>query len=209
MRQGLLLLVAGCADAYHLHAAGRAIHAGAGARAPHAALQAPKTLRAPPTPPTVSDGDGDDDGDGLWLRTLDKPHINTVLGLWLWQHEEASTQECGADESQQLSAEMRTMLAWDGEPEESHASWLTSSALKPRYFGAYIDEEIVACVQLRYQRDTMSGLRPFIEGRHVTMVDHVLVIPSMPPHLRKLVSAGVIDALRDMARCHRMHVIFT
>eukprot|EP00966_Prymnesium_polylepis_P232983 5388579-Prymnesium_polylepis.1 len=98
---------------------------------------------------------------------------------------------------------MRAMIDWDGE----RSSWLQSALLKPRCLGAYIDTELVACVQIRYKHDLVSGLRAFLSGKHVMVVDHVLVVPTMPSRSRMLVSAGVADALCELARLHDMHVV--
>ena len=209
-RRLVVVLVACSADAYRLPhpAVGRAElgHAAASRRAAVPLLQGPaRTQRAPPRPPSTLDGDGDGDGHGLWIRTLDQQHMVTVLSLWLWQHNLG--QDCNA-ESRDLASRasrMRAMLDWNG---EEGSSWLNPQVLKPRFLGAYIGDEMVACVQMRYQRDTLNGLKGFVEGRHVMVIDNVLVLPSMPSQSRLQVSAGVIDSLREMGRCHGMQVVF-
>ena len=205
-----LLAASCCAEAYQLpYHVGLAARAAVASRAGVAVLQSgPVTQRAPPRPPSTFDGDGDGDGDGLWLRTLDRQHMVTVVGLWLWQHNLRAADECDA-EFNDVARRMRAMLDWDGESSgQALPSWLTHQGLKPRFLGAYIDDEMVACVQLRYQRDTLNGLRSFVEGRHVMVVDNMLVLPSMPSQSRQQVSAGVVDSLRQMGRCHSMQVVF-
>ena len=62
-------------------------------------------------------------------------------------------------------------------------------------------------IAVRYERDT-SDLKRVILGKHMLVVDEVLLSPSVPERIRPLLHAAVVQCLVAMGEFHGMSVVF-
>ena len=82
--------------------------------------------------------------------------------------------------------------------------------LKGRTLGAYISgtfETPEALIAVRYERD-LSTMRHAVFGRHILIVDELVIAPSVPDHVRSLLHAAIVQSLLALGEFHGQTVTF-
>ena len=156
---------------------------------PRAAAALSIQLPAPPAPPPthVDDGHGGGGDESMLLTDVSLEQRRAILSLWKFTYEMDCEIECDTD-ADILSADF--MSHWVGHLAPS--GWM--GALRGRTLGAYLSSNLnsggqpEALIAVRYERDT-SHWRHIIFGRHVMVVDEVLLSPHVPEQLRALLHA--------------------
>jgi len=180
------------------------LHA-APARSRPVAMRAP-ILPAPPAPPQSGMGRGYGGGDngGLLLTDISSEERHALLALWCFQYEIVADRHDDEDDHA-LLAKARFMARWIGDMAPS--GWF--GRLKGRNLGVYLGDAMgqpEAIVAVRYELDT-SSWKHTLFGRHVLIVDEVLLSPAVPDRLRPPMHAGILQALVALGAFHSMSVL--
>jgi hypothetical protein len=162
------------------------------------------TRTAPPSPPSSSLGEGGDGGGdgGVFLTTIERPQRNALVSLWKW-HYELDEQDHHVDDMR--AAEHMARWVGDVAPMNFLFSMLRGRSLRASFGVA--SEKPEALIAIRFVRDASDWQR-LVTGKHVLIVDELLLAPTVPEHLRGLVHAGVVQALISLGQYHSMHVSF-
>ena len=171
-------------------------------RAPCAAMCSP-ILPSPPAPPPTSEdhGYGGGDGDSLLLTDVHAEQRTALLSLWSFQYEV----DAEGDETDRDLRAARFMHRWKGDQHKS--GWFR--CLKGRSLGVFLGEALKspeALVLVRYELD--RSWQRAICGKHVLVVDEVLLAPSVPPHVRGTLHAAIVQTLLLMGSFHAMSVLW-
>ncbi len=73
--------------------------------------------------------------------------------------------------------------------------------------GGNLDDTPDALVIMRYERDG-SSWKKMLLGKHVMIVDEIILSPALPEHIRPFVQAGLIASLlRRHSRCQKVRFL--
>lgn len=92
--------------------------------------------------------------------------------------------------------------------DQSPSGWF--GQLKGRSLGVYLGDVTrapEALVLVRYELDASAWKRALF-GKHVMIVDEVLLNPAVPERLRTPLRAGIVSALLSLGFFHEMPVLF-
>lgn len=167
-------------------------------------------LPAPPAPPpTFTDwGYGGGGDDALLLTDVPQEQRMALMSLWHFSYEHAHAQQHG-DEDDADDQDLRIaryLSRWVGDLAPS--GWF--GLLRGRCLGAFLGtnlEQPQALIAVRYERDN-SHWQKMLMGKHLMVVDHLLLSPALPDHLRPLFHAALLQTLVSMADYHKMTLCF-
>ena len=160
------------------------------------------TPPAPPAPPSVDRGYGGDGDASILLSDVPMQRRNALLSVWGFQYEvEAAHRDVRATKS---------MSKWIGDLAPS--GWF--GMFRGRTLGAYLGSRASprgpspeALVVVRYKIDASEWQR-ILHGKHVLVVDQVLLSPSVPDDVRGALHAAVLQSLCSLGGFHKMTVAY-
>mmetsp|Transcript_32061 Transcript_32061/g.52972 ORF Transcript_32061/g.52972 Transcript_32061/m.52972 type:complete len:211 (+) Transcript_32061:27-659(+) len=154
----------------------------------------------PPAPPQTGDGGGGGGGDGLILRTISADVRRAALTLWQWQLQQQPVQVAGSMVDPLVEAKF--LSEWRGD--ESRAG--CCSLIKGRALGAYIGERLEGLVGIHYEIDSSDWMNA-LRGKHMMVVDVIVIGPAMPARMRALFHACLVRTLLQLGQVHTMNVV--
>lgn len=95
------------------------------------------------------------------------------------------------------------LARWRGD--EAPSGWL--GRIKGRSLGAYVSGSLEGLIGIRYEVDTTSW-KNALTLKHVIIVDHIAVSPSVPDESYAMFHAAVVHTLIQMGNYHNMNVVF-
>ena len=160
---------------------------------------------APPAPPGLDLGYGGDGDDDLILATMSTEERQATLSLWKLYYEHAAEPD---DSEASFSASYDAITAgyaarWVGDM--APTGWL--GRLSGRTLGAYLGGALQGVAIVRFEVDTTEWQRVLF-GKHLVMVDEVVLAPSVPEHVRGMMHAGIVQRLIEFGHAHQMSVAF-
>ena len=161
-------------------------------------------LPAPPAPPPTHTDKGYGGGDGFNIMLTDvcMEEKTALLSVWKFLYE----QEAEGDSTHRDVKAARFLSGWIGD--QAPSGWL--GKLKGRMLGMYIDGpgalKADALIAVRYERDS-SDMKQLVLGRHVLVVDEMLLSPSIPQQVRGPVHAALLQCLVELGRFHNQKVL--
>ena len=164
------------------------------------------TPPAPPAAPPVDRGYGGDNDASILLSDMTMKRRNALLSVWGFQYEV----EADGDDTNRDVRAAKSMSQWIGDLAPS--GWF--GMFRGRTLGAYLGSRgsprgpsPEALVVVRYKIDA-SEWRRILLGKHVLVVDQVLLSPSVPDGVRGALHAAVLQSLCAMGGFHQMTVAY-
>ena len=161
---------------------------------------------APPAPPIIHDGGGGGGDEGLVLREISAEARRATLLLWQWQWQQraaASAELERYSDAEDLEQQAAWMSAWQGD--QAPSGWF--GRLKGRGLGAFVGGRLEGMVGIRYEIDS-SSLAHFAQGKHVMVVDGMLLAPTVPDDAYLPFKAALTECLLQLGQYHEMNVYF-